>query len=170
MHLSKIFFYSLTVFCSVKVSAAIVPVRTDINVQAEVSTAVQIFVNGKDVTNGSINLSLVENKGYLSATTPPFLFIGNARNVSLSLLQPARKSLLSQNGDAMQLAVKWIRLDGGMVYADYDYSNIPVYPRLAEVPDPNGGVKVLFESVNRAESYPLGIYSGTYTVIVTPSA
>jgi len=156
---------------SLSVSAiAAVSIHTDIVVQAEVATAVHVYYGGKDVTNGSINLSLAENAGYLTATTGPLLFIGNASSVSLSMTQPAKKQLISGGGDVMGVNAMWINPNGGSAtFVEYNLSSIPVYPTLADVPDPNKGVQVQFKSTGRTETYPLGVYSGTYTILVTPS-
>ena len=48
-------------------------------------------------------------------------------------------------------------------------NNQAVYPTVQDIPDPSQGVKVQFTSAKRSETYPLGTYSGTYEVIVTPS-
>nr|WP_315289677.1 hypothetical protein [Serratia proteamaculans] len=146
-----------------------VTVKTDILVQAEISTSVRVYVDGKDVTNGTISVKLDDKAGYMIGTTPPFLFIGNASTVSLSLTEPPEKGLISENKDTMKINSAWIRENGTPVSALYPLGNRPVYPTLADVPDPQKGVKVQFTSAQRSETYPLGTYSGTYIVMVTPS-
>ncbi|EMF04258.1 hypothetical protein [Serratia marcescens] len=146
-----------------------VTVKTDILVQAEVSTSVRVYVDGNDVTNGTISVELKDNAGYMTGTTPPFLFIGNASTVSLSLTEPAKQELTSEKRDTMKINSSWIREDGGLVSVSFPLFNQPVYPTLADVRDPKKGVKIQFRSAQRSETYPLGTYSGTYIVMVTPS-
>ncbi|MDN6073315.1 MAG: hypothetical protein L0I60_10115, partial [Enterobacterales bacterium] len=43
---------------TVSSSQAAISVRTSIDVQAEISTSVRVYVAGNDVTNGSISLKL----------------------------------------------------------------------------------------------------------------
>ena len=70
----------------------------------------------------------------------------------------------------MGVNAMWINPNGGSAtFVEYNLSSIPVYPTLADVPDPNKGVQVQFKSTGRTETYPLGVYSGTYTILVTPS-
>lgn len=165
--MKKVFFPVLLMLASLSASGA-VSVKTSIDVQAEVSTSVRIYVDGNDVTNGMISLKLEDKSGYMTGITPDFQFIGNASAVSLSLTSPANRSLVSENGDEMLLNTAWVKPGGGDVSTSYPFNNLPVYPSLAEVP-PNSGVKVRFTSAARSETYPLGVYSGTYEVIVTPS-
>ena len=128
-------------------SQAAIPVRTSIDLQAEISTSVRVYVAGNDVTNGSISLQLNDKNGYMYGVTPAFNFVG----------------------DAMQINPAWIRVNGGDVSASYPLNNQAVYPTVQDIPDPSQGVKVQFTSAKRSETYPLGTYSGTYEVIVTPS-
>lgn len=151
-------------------SAMAASVQTSIDVQAVVATAVSVFVNGNDVTNGSISVSLTDQGGYLKGTTPAFQFIGNAGSVKVTLTSPSSGGLISEKGDVMKLGTGFVRLDGAVVSADYPYSGLPVYASIADVPDYNTGVKVTFNSVQKTETYPLGTYTGTYILMVTPSA
>ncbi|MFI8416067.1 hypothetical protein ACQKDS_06330 [Serratia sp. NPDC078593] len=144
-------------------------VKTSIDVLAEVSTSVRVFVEGKDVTNGVISIKLEDKKGYMYGITPVFQFVGNASAVSLSLQSPASGGLVSENNDTMIINTAWIRIDGGEVSTSYPLNNQKVYPTLQDIEDPQKGVKVRFSSSQRSETYPLGRYSGTYEVIVTPS-
>lgn len=148
---------------------AAVTVKTSIDVQAEITTSVRVFVEGVDVTDGSIAVSLQDTNGYMAGETPPFQFIGNASTVSLTLQKPGSGGLVSENNDTMALNADWLRLSGDIVDAGYPISNLPVYATIQDVPDPTVGVKVYFKSKARTETYPLGTYSGTYVVIVTPS-
>lgn len=148
---------------------ALVTVRTSIDVMAQVASSVRVFVEGSDVTNGSISVTLKDTNGYMTGTTPPFQFIGNATTVSLTLETPSSGGLISENGDPMLLNANWLRLNGALVSADYKISGLPVYPSLQDIPDPTVGVKVNFKSAARTETYPLGTYAGTYVVVVTPS-
>jgi hypothetical protein len=150
-------------------SQAAIPVRTSIDLQAEISTSVRVYVAGNDVTNGSISLQLNDKNGYMYGVTPAFNFVGNASAVSLSLKTPVANQLISENGDAMQINPAWIRVNVGDVSASYPLNNQAVYPTVQDIPDPSQGVKVQFTSAKRSETYPLGTYSGTYEVIVTPS-
>lgn len=154
---------------SVSSSQATISVRTSIDLQAEISTSVRVYVAGNDVTNGSISVQLNDKDGYMYAATPAFNFVGNASAVSLSLNTPANNQLISENGDLMQINPAWIRINGGDVSASYPLNNQKVYPTVQDIPDPSQGIKVQFTSNKRSETYPLGIYSGTYEVIVTPS-
>ncbi|WP_312629348.1 hypothetical protein [Scandinavium sp.] len=153
-------------------TASALPVTTTIDVEAEISTSVRVYVDGKDVTNGNISIKLDNQAGYMRAITPKFLFIGNASAVSLRLTEPPGKSLMSGE-DKMVINTAWI-LDGndngtGSTTSS-PVNNRPVYPTLADVPANEPGVKLRFVSAQRAETYPLGKYSGTYTVMVTPSS
>lgn len=154
---------------TVSSSQAAISVRTSIDVQAEISTSVRVYVAGNDVTNGSISLKLNDKNGYMHGVTPAFNFVGNASAVSLSLNTPAGNLLMGDNGDTMQINPAWIRVNGGEVSASYPLNNQVVYPTVQDIPDPAQGVKVQFTSAKRSETYPLGTYSGTYEVIVTPS-
>lgn len=165
--MKKIFFPAMLLLMSMNVSGAIT-VRTSIDVQADISTSVRIYVDGNDVTNGVISLKLEDKNGYMSGLTPEFLFIGNASSVSLSLNSPGVRGLVSENSDIMLINTAWVRPGGGDVSTSYPYSNIPVYPTVQDAPQ-DSGVKVRFTSSARSETYPLGTYSGTYEVIVTPS-
>ncbi|AML55775.1 Uncharacterised protein [Serratia rubidaea] len=144
-------------------------VKTSIDVQAEISTSVRVYVEGKDVTNNAIALKLQDKAGYMYGVTPVFQFVGNASGVSLSLQAPASGGLVSENNDIMKINTAWIRVDGGEVSTSYPLNNQKVYPTLQDIDDPQKGVKVRFSSAQRSETYPLGSYSGTYEVIVTPS-
>lgn len=149
---------------------AVVPVKTSIDVQAEISTAVNIYVNGLDVTNKSISVNLKDEGGYMKGSTPPFQFVGNASSVSLSLQAPPANGLVGPENKVMPLLTSWFNPDTkAEVSTSYPFSNIKVYTALQDVPDPQNGVKVIFRSKERSETFPLGTYSGTYTVIVTPA-
>ena len=144
-------------------------VRTTIDVVAEVNTSVRVYVEGRDVTDGAIALRLEDKNGYMFGVTPVFQFVGNASAVSLTLNQPANGGLLSENNELMAINNVWVRGDGAEVSSDYPLHNQPVYPTLEEIPDPQRGVRVRFSSAKRSEAYPLGTYSGSYEIIVTPS-
>ncbi|MGB9096048.1 hypothetical protein [Erwinia sp.] len=146
-----------------------VTVKTSIDVLAEISTAVHIYVDGKDVTDSAFSLKLEDQEGYMKGVTPIFHFIGNASSVSLSLNTPANSELISDNSDRMKLYTYWLRVDGGAASADYSLNNQQVYATLADVPDQQKGIKVGFRSTQRSETYPLGSYRGTFDVIVSPS-
>jgi hypothetical protein len=150
-------------------SAHAVTVKTSIDVQAEVASSVRVFVEGTDVTNGSIAVTLTNTNGYMYGVTPPFQFIGNASSVSLTLQKPSNGGLISENGDIMKIDADWLRLNGALVSAAYPINNLPVYATIQDIPDPTVGVKVNFKSADRTETYPLGSYSGTYVIVVTPS-
>lgn len=159
----------LLTFVTVVPVQSAVSVKTSIELLAEISTSVSIFVDSRDVTNSSFNLKLEDVAGYMTATTPAFQFIGNASSVSLSLSGPGNNELTSENNDRMRLNTTWVRVDGGESSTSFGYNNLPVYPSLSDVPDLQKGVKVRFISSQRTETYPLGSYSGTFNVIVTPS-
>lgn len=165
--MKKAFFAALLMLASLSASG-IVTVKTNIDVQADISTSVRIYVEGNDVTNGTISLALGDKSGYMTGLTPEFHFIGNASAVSLSLNPPPDQSLVSDNGDKMRLNTAWVRPGGGDVSTSYPISNLPVYPGLADIVV-GQGVRVRFTSAYRSETYPLGLYSGTYEVTVTPS-
>ncbi|QKJ88642.1 hypothetical protein PMPD1_3728 [Paramixta manurensis] len=153
-------------------AALAVPVTTTIDVEAEISTSVRVYVDGKDVTNGNVSVKLDNQGGYMRGITPKFVFIGNASVVSLRLTPPPNKALVSGE-NTMPINTAWI-LDGNDngigVTTGSPVNNRPVYPTLADVPPNDVGVKLRFVSAQRAETYPLGKYSGTYTVMVTPSS
>lgn len=150
--------------------ALAVPVRTSINVEADIDTGVRIFVNGNDVTNKEITVKLKNNNGYMGATSPPFQFIGNAKSVDLTLQTPANNQLISENGDTMKMLVYWVMPETGQpVDAFYRASNQKVFATLADVPNPQYGMRVLFRSSDRSENYDIGKYSGVYVLVVTPS-
>lgn len=147
------------------------PVTTSINVEAEISTSVRVFVDGIDRTNGQFDVKLTERNNKMWGITPKFSFIGNASTVSLRLSEPPNKALLS-GSDQMIINTAWI-LDGndngiGSTTSS-PVNNRPVYPTLGDIPANDPGVKLRFESAKRIETYPLGKYSGIYTVQVTPS-
>lgn len=160
------FFPALLMLASLGECGA-VSVKTSIDVQAEVNTSVRIYVDGNDVTNGAFSLKLEDKEGYLTAITPVLKFIGNASSVSLSLTSPPNSSLISENGDAMRINTLWVRANGGGSTTGAPYNNLPVYASLSEAPET--GPRVSFTSSSRSETYPLGLYSGTWEVIVTPS-
>jgi hypothetical protein len=165
--MKKIFFPGMLLLMSLNVLAA-PAVRTSIDVQADITTSVRIYVDGNDVTNGVISLKLEDRSGYMSGTTPEFLFIGNASSVSLSLHSPGTRGLVSENNDIMLINTAWVRPGGSEVSTSYPYNNISVYPTIQDAP-PDSGVKVRFSSAARSETFPLGTYSGTYEVIVSPT-
>ncbi|GKW04279.1 hypothetical protein ACS91J_01740 [Pectobacterium carotovorum] len=144
-------------------------VKTSIDVEADVSTSVRVFVEGKDVTNSVITLKLADKNGFMESATPVFQFVGNASSVSLSLREPAAGGIISEHNDIMKLNTAWIRVDGTHVAANYPLNNQKVYKTLQDIDDPSKGVRVHFASSSRTETYPLGTYRGTYEVIVTPS-
>jgi len=144
-------------------------IKTSIDITAEVATSVRVYVDGNDVTNGSISLKLQDINGYMGGTTPAFQFVGNATSVSLTLTKPSSGGLISENNDPMLLNANWLRPDGNIVSATYAVHNIPVYATIEDIPDLNDGYKVDFKSTQRSETYPIGTYSGTYEIIVTPS-
>ncbi|ATV44415.1 hypothetical protein ACIPSR_12305 [Pectobacterium sp. CHL-2024] len=144
-------------------------VKTSIDVEADVSTSVRVFVEGKDVTNSVITLKLEDKNGFMESATPAFQFVGNASSVSLSLREPAAGGIISEHNDIMKLNTAWIRVDGTHVAANYPLNNQEVYKTLQDISDPAKGVRVHFVSSSRTETYPLGTYRGTYEVIVTPS-
>lgn len=148
-----------------------VPAKTTISVEAQVSTSVQVYVDGKDVTSGTVSVKLDDVNGYMSGVTPPFFFIGNASSVNLSLETPPGNLLISSDNpsDTMRVNSGWVRVDGGDVSASYPLNNQAVYPTFADIPDPSKGVKVKFTSAQRTETYPLGSYSGTYVITVKPN-
>lgn len=165
--MKKIFFPVTLLLMSLNASGT-PTVRTSIDVKADICTSVRIYVNGNDVTNGVISLKLEDKNGYMTGATPEFHFIGNASTVSLSLNSPGVRGLVSENNDIMLINTAWVRPNGSDVSTSYPYSNIPVYPTVQDAPQ-DSGVKVRFTSAARSETFPLGTYSGTYEVIVTPS-
>ncbi|NIH92228.1 hypothetical protein FHW31_003703 [Enterobacter asburiae] len=172
MNLNKTYIALAYALLFATTTAFAVPVTTTIDVEAEISTSVRIYVDGKDVTNGNISVKLANLAGYMWGITPKFLFIGNASDVSLNLTEPPENSLVSGE-NKMMINTSWI-LDGdddsiGST-TSAPVNNVPVYPTLANVPASEKGVKLRFISARRAETYPLGKYSGTYTVMVTPSS
>lgn len=148
-----------------------VPAKTTVSVEAKVSTSVQVYVDGKDVTSGTVSVKLEDVNGYMSGETPPFFFIGNASSVNLSLETPPGNLLISREkaSDTMRINSGWVRVDGGYVTATSPLGNQAVYPTFADVPDLTKGVKVRFISAQRTETYPLGTYSGTYVITVMPN-
>ncbi|RWR03290.1 hypothetical protein ED28_03060 [[Pantoea] beijingensis] len=147
---------------------AAVPVKTDINVEAEVSTSVRIYVEGKDVTDGSFGVKLEDKNGYMSAITPPFYFIGNASTVSIKLSGP--KALTSTEGNLMNVSTLYVdKSSNSGVSTAFPYNNIAVFSSLATVPSSYNGPMISFKSTDKTEVIPLGKYSGTYTLTVTPS-
>ncbi|MCA6961215.1 hypothetical protein [Pectobacterium odoriferum] len=144
-------------------------VKTSIDVEADVSTSVRVFVEGKDVTNGVITVKLENKNGFMAGYTPAFQFVGNASSVSLSMREPAAGGIISEHNDLMKLNIGWIRVDGKYVAANYPLYDQKVHKTLQDIDDPAKGVKVYFVSNSRTETYPLGTYRGTYEVIVTPS-
>lgn len=159
-----LFVFSAQSFCAV-------PAKTNISVEAVVSTSIQVFVDGKDVTSGSVVVKLADSNGYMTGVTPPFHFIGNASSVNLSLETPPGNLLISRDNptDTMRINSAWVRIDGIDVSAGFPFNNQAVYPTLADVPDPEIGVRVRFTSAQRSETYPLGHYSGTYVITVRPN-
>lgn len=149
---------------------AAVPSKTSITVEAEISTSIQVYVEGTDVTGGNISVKLAEDKGYMVGETPPFFFIGNANSVDVSLEAP-RGGLISIENPAntMPIIVNWTRPEGGSVSAGSPLYNQAVYSSLAAIPDPQKGIRVNFRSTGKAETYELGHYSGTYIMTVKPN-
>ncbi|HDX4051646.1 TPA: hypothetical protein ROG05_004078 [Enterobacter soli] len=148
---------------------ALVPVKTSIDVQAEISTVVSVYVNGQDVTNKSISVTMKDESGFMKGSTPPIQFVGNASTVSLTLQEPPAHGLTGPDNKIMSLATSWFNPDtNAEVSTSYPFSNIKVYPTVQDIPDPQKGVKVIFKSTSRSETFPLGTYSGTYTLTVTP--
>lgn len=144
-------------------------VKTSIDVQAEISTSVRVYVDGRDVTNGAISLVLENQGGYMTARTPAFHFIGNATSVSLRFNAMNDSNLISENNDLMRMNTTWITPDGAESATSFSVYNQQVYPTFSDVPDPQRGLRVRFVSAQRSETYPLGRYSGTFEVLVTPS-
>ncbi|WP_044181646.1 hypothetical protein [Phytobacter massiliensis] len=165
--MKRIFFTTLLALTSLNVSA-LPSMKTSIDVQAEISTSVRIYVEGNDVTNGAITLKLEEKNGYMTGTTPELLFIGNASSVSVSLTSPATKGLVSENGDQMRINTAWIKPGDRDISTSYPVNNLPVYPTLQDATK-DTSIRVRFTSADRSETYPLGLYSGTYEIMVTPS-
>lgn len=149
-----------------------IPVTTTINVEAEITTSVRVFVEGKDVTNGNLSVKIENKNSYMWGITPKFNFIGNASAVSLRVTPPANNRLISDKGDEMLIATAWIRdgnVNGIGVSTSSPVNNLPVYAKLADIPADDKGVQIRFVSSQRSETYPLGKYSGTYVLTVTPS-
>lgn len=144
-------------------------VKTSIDVQAEISTSVRVYVGGRDVTNGAISLVLENQGGYMTARTPAFHFIGNASSVSLRFNALNDSNLISENNDLMRMNTTWITPDGAESATSFSVYDQKVYPSFSDVPDPQRGLRVRFVSAQRSETYPLGRYSGTFEVLVTPS-
>lgn len=144
-------------------------VKTSIDVQAEISTSVRVYVDGRDVTNGAISLVLENQGGYMTARTPAFHFIGNASSVSLRFNALNDSNLISENNDLMRMNTTWITPDGAESATSFSVYDQKVYPSFSDVPDPQRGLRVRFVSAQRSETYPLGRYSGTFEVLVTPS-
>ena len=144
-------------------------VKTSIDVQAEISTSVRVYVDGRDVTNGAISLVLENQGGYMTARTPAFHFIGNASSVSLRFNALNDSNLISENNDLMRMNTTWITPDGAESATSFSVYDQKVYPSFSDVPDPQRGLRVRFVSAQRSETYPLGRYNGTFEVLVTPS-
>lgn len=147
-----------------------VPSKTDITVEAQISTSIQVYANRTDVTGGNVMVRLEEDKGYMTGETPPFFFIGNATSVDVSLEKPANGLVSQENpSDTIPIIANWIRVDGGNVSSTSPLRSQTVYQTLADIPDPQKGVKVNFRSSGKAETYALGNYSGTYIMTVKPN-
>lgn len=58
---------------TVSSSQAAISVRTSIDVQAEISTSVRVYVAGNDVTNGSISLKLNDKMAICTVLRPPLI-------------------------------------------------------------------------------------------------
>lgn len=167
--IKKIVTRFLLAFAAVPAVQAATSVKTSIDVQAEISTSVRIYVDGRDVTNGAISLVLENQGGYMTARTPAFHFIGNANSVGLRFNALNDNDLISENNDRMKINTTWITPDGAESATSFPVYNQQVYPNFSDVPDPQRGVRVNFVSAQRSETYPLGRYSGTLEVLVTPS-
>lgn len=144
-------------------------IKTSIEVLAEINTSVRVYVNGEEKTNKGIQISLTNQQGYMAGTTPEFRFVGNASSVTLKLEEPVEKGLVSENGDTMLLGIYWVSPDGYKTLGNYPLYEQKVFPTLEDISDAERGIKVYFKSTQRSESYPLGSYSGTYKLIVTPA-
>ena len=105
----------------------------------------------------------------MTARTPAFHFIGNANSVGLRFNALNDSDLISENNDRMKINTTWITPDGAESATSFPVYNQQVYPNFSDVPDPQRGVRVNFVSAQRSETYPLGRYSGTFEVLVTPS-
>lgn len=142
------------------------PVRTSMDVEAQVGSTLRLYVAGTDVTGGTISLKLEPNAdNKLEGTSPPIQFVGNIGMVSMSLSGP--DGLVSENNVKMLVEPSWIRMrDGVRVSARMSYYLLKVYPTWQDIPDKSKGPKVSFLSEKPFAAYPIGTYHGTYVIFV----
>ncbi|AKJ41133.1 hypothetical protein [Pragia fontium] len=163
----------LSLFAAQQLYAAAVPVRTSIEVTAEIASSIQvIYDRNLDVTEGNVQVKLEDTGGYMMGMTKSFHFIGNASKVRLHLVAPTGGGL-AKVGDpdnfVMGIGTLWYTSptqSGGDTGFDRDAT---VYPTLSDIPSDTSGTYIRFRSFQQTVNYPLGSYSGTYTLVVTPT-
>ncbi|MEA1063007.1 hypothetical protein [Erwinia sp. HR93] len=165
--LKKYFFYAL-VLLGANVHAA--EIRTDLKLTAKIENSVRVYIGTKEVTGSEIDVPMAESGGYMTATTPPFIFVGNVSGVRLKLEDKnlAPKSLANSNGDLMTLTTLWLDENNGTATTNLPMTYRTIYPDISAVTDLNKGPRVSFKSEKRVEFYPLGTYTGMYSILVTP--
>ncbi|WP_159565991.1 hypothetical protein [Budvicia diplopodorum] len=159
----------LTALISQPLSAA-VTVRTSIDVTAEIASSIRVIYDlNADVTEGNVQVRLEDRNGFLRGMTKSFHFVGNANKVELRLEGPTG---LKKNGDPnnfiMPIGTMWYRSPTTPMGDAASRAEVNVYATVGDIPSTDRGVYIYFISAQRTETYPLGTYSGTYVLAVTP--
>ncbi|GKX53861.1 hypothetical protein [Budvicia aquatica] len=151
---------------------AVVSVRTSIDVTAEIASSVRvIYDHNADVTEGNVQVKLEDKNSYMVGMTKSFHFIGNANMVNLKLEGPTGlKKVGDPNNFIMPIGSTWYSSPTKPMSSTGFNAEAKVYATVTEIPATDEGIYIRFISAQRTETYPLGNYSGTYTLTVTPKS
>lgn len=140
----------------------------EVDVGAEAPAKIVIYYKGVDVTSGELNFPLSVNSvsQKFANTSDNFYLVGNVSKANVVMeTSPFELTSTKAGGGTIPLN-GYFTYNSQQTSADKDLI-MPVLSRLADGNNSNG-LKVTFESKNRADDYAVGYYTGQFTMVVTP--
>ncbi len=140
----------------------------EVDVGAEAPAKIVIYYKGVDITSGELNFPLTVNSvsQKFANTSDNFYLVGNVAKAKVVMESlPFELTSINSGGGAIPLN-GYFTFNAQQTSADRDLV-VPVLNRLSDG-NSNNGLKVTFESKNRADDYAVGYYTGKFTMVVTP--
>ncbi|WP_144413088.1 hypothetical protein [Pragia fontium] len=140
----------------------------EMSVDAEMLAKIVIYYKGVDVTSGELNfpLSVDSDTRKFANTSDNFYLVGNVTQAKI-IMEDSPFELVSANaGGAIMPLNGYFTMNSVQTNAETERI-VPVLRRLNDGNN-NNGLKVTFESKDLASNYGAGVYSGKFTLILTP--
>ncbi|VFS61532.1 hypothetical protein [Leminorella grimontii] len=140
----------------------------DVTVDADMPAKIVIYYKGVDVTSGEINFPLYVDAGtrkYINTSDYIYL-VGNVSQAKI-IMESSPFELTSKDAPDIKMPLNgYFTMNASQTRAENERI-VPVLAQLSQGSKDNG-LKVTFESKERADNYGAGGYIGQFTMIVTP--